>query len=288
MSNFRPVRADDLRLHYTGVLVAGDASDTVGHSLLPLGTGFFIAPFLVLTARHVIDEITEQFHGCRIHEIVGDMEFGVDFSIQHPRYGQMKWAVMGYGYTPTIDIAALWVYLREPAQLPADFAWKLPTLSLAQAKIDQTVNALGYPHSTHGQNEQGQAKVGLYPHESFGTIAAIHERSRDRAMLTYPCFQASVTTKGGMSGGPVFSGSGHVIGVVGSSLELGDSDESEVSFISAVWPAVGIELRHTAPPVTATETPYLLQVLVDTGSIRAIERFTSVDAVGTVTLRIPD
>lgn len=287
MSTYQPIRPDDSRLHYTGVLVAGDASDTVGHSLLPMGSGFFVAPFLVLTARHVIDEVSEQFHGCRIHEIVGDMEFGVDFSIQHPRHGQMKWAVMGYGYTPTIDVVALWVELREPAELPADFAWELPTLSLAQARVDQAVNALGYPHSTHRMDEQGHAKVGLIPHESLGTIAVIHERSRDRVMLPYPCFEASAATKAGMSGGPVFSGDGHVIGVVGSSFELGDSDESEVSYISAVWPAVGIELRHTAAPVTAATEPYLLQALVDAGAVRAVDRFTSVNAAGKVTLRIP-
>ena len=287
MSTYQPTRPDDSRLHYTGVLVAGDSSDTVGHSLLPLGSGFFVAPFLVLTARHVIDEVSEQFHGCRIHEIVGDMAFGVDFSIQHPRHGHMKWAVMGYGYTPTIDVVALWVELREPAELPADFAWELPTLSLAQARVDQAVNALGYPHSTHRLDEQGHAKVGLNPHESSGTIAAIHERSRDCVMLPYPCFEAAVTTKGGMSGGPVFSSDGHVIGVVGSSFELGESDESEVSYVSAVWPAVGIELRHTAAPVTTAATPYLLQGLVDIGAIRAFDRFTSVNATGTVTLRIP-
>ncbi|WP_164117641.1 S1 family peptidase [Stenotrophomonas maltophilia] len=286
MSTYQPTKPDDSRLHYTGVLVAGDSSDTVGHSLLPLGSGFFVAPFLVLTARHVIDEVSEQFHGCRIHEIVGDMAFGVDFSIQHPRHGQMKWAVMGYGYTPTIDVVALWVELRQPAKLPADFAWELPILSFAQAKVDQAVNALGYPHSTHHLDERGRAKVGLNPHDSSGTIAAIHERSRDCVMLPYPCFEATVTTKGGMSGGPVFSDDGIVIGVVGSSFELGESDESEVSYVSAIWPAVGIELRHAAAPVTAAATPYFLQELVDAGAIRAADRFTSVNAAGAVTLRI--
>lgn len=287
MSAYQPTKPRDSRLHYTGVLVAGDASDIVGNSLLPLGSGFFVAPFLVLTARHVIDEVSEKFHGCLINEIVGDMRFGIDFSIQHARHGLMKWAVMGYGYTPTIDVVALWVELREPAELPAGFTWELPTLSLAQARVDQGVNALGYPHSTRRLDEQGHAKVGLDPHESIGTIAAIHELSRDQVMLPYPCFEASAATKGGMSGGPVFSNAGHVIGVVGSSFELGESDEPEVSYVSAIWPVVGIELRHTAAPVTAATTPYRLQVLVDAGAVSAVDRFTSVDAAGKVTLRIP-
>lgn len=287
MSTYQPTRLCDSRLNYTGVLVAGDASDTVGHSLQPLGSGFFVAPFLALTARHVIDEVSEKFHGCRIHKINGGMKFGIDFSIQHVRHGLMKWAVMGYGYTPTIDVVALWVKLREPAKLPAGFTWELPTLSLAQARVDQEVYALGYPHSTHRLDEKGQAKVGLNPHESSGTIAAIHQLSRDCVMLPYPCFQARAATKGGMSGGPVFSSAGHVIGVVGSSFELGQSDDPAVSYVSAIWPAVGIELRHTAARKIAKTTPYRLQALVDTGVVSAVHRFTSVDVEGKVTLRIP-
>lgn len=287
MSTYQPTKPGDSRLHYMGVLVASDASDTVGERLLPLGSGFFVAPFLVLTARHVIDEVSEQFHGCPIHEIVGDLKFGIDFSIQHARHGLMHWAVMGYGYTPTIDVVALWVDLRDPAELPADFAWELPTLSLAQTRVGQAVSALGYPHSTHRLDEQGQAKVGLIPHESSGIITTIHELSRDRVMLPHPCFAASAATKGGMSGGPVFSSTGHVIGVVGSSFELGESDEPELSYVSAIWPAVGIELQHTASPVKAAITPYRLQALVDAGAVSACDRFTSVDAAGKVTLRIP-
>ena len=106
-------------------------------------------------------------------------------------------------------------------------------------------------------------------------------------MLPYPCFEAAVTTKGGMSGGPVFSSDGYVIGVVGSSFELGESDGSEVSFVSAIWPAVGIELAHTPAPVRTAAAPYFLQVLVDTGAIRAADRLTSVNAAAIVTLRIP-
>lgn len=287
MCTYQPIKPDDSRLHYTGVLVAGDASDTVGDSLLPLGSGFFVAPFLALTARHVIDEVSEKFHSCPIHEIVGDMKFGIDFSIQHALHGLMKWAVMGYGYTPTIDVVALWVELREPAKLPAGFKWELPTLSLAQPRVNQAVNALGYPHSTHRLDEQGHTEVGLDPHESTGAIATIHERTRDRVMLPYPCFEASAATKGGMSGGPVFSDDGHVIGVVGSSFELGENNEPEVSYVSAIWPTVGIELRHTADPVTEANAPYRLQSLVDDGTIRAVDRLTSVNAAGTVTLRIP-
>jgi hypothetical protein len=59
-----------------------------------------------------------------------------------------------------------------------------------------------------------------------------------------------------------------------------------VSYVSSIWPAVGIELLHTAAPVAASMMPYRLQALVDAGAIRAIHRFTAVDKAGKVTLRV--
>lgn len=286
MTPYRPTEVGNSRLQFTGVLVAGDASDKVGEHLFPLGSCFFIAPFIVLTARHVIDEIYDLFHGCRIHEISGDMKFGVDFAIQNEKHGLMKWSVMGYGYTPTIDATALIVELREPAELPEAFEWNLPTLSFAQAEVGQRISALGYPKSSHRLDADCGAKISLKPHESNGRITEVHERMRDRVMLPHPCFETSARIEGGMSGGPVFSSDGHVIGVIGSSFELGDGAETELSYISAIWPCVGIELRHTAPPIAEAPAPYALQTLVDDGRISAVNLVTSVDQAGTVTILV--
>lgn len=298
MTTYRSVKAHDPRLQFTGVLVAGDASETTGAELMSLGSGFFIAPFLVLTARHVVDEVSAHFHGCLVHEIVGDMRFGIDFSIQHSRYGRMIWSVMAYGYTPTIDVVALWVELKVPSELPEDFTWDLPILSFSQAFVNQPVNALGFPHSTHRLDQHGRSIVGLDAHESSGIIAAIHKLKRDSVMLPYPCFEASVTTKGGMSGGPVFTSDGYVIGLVGSSMELGESGEPDVSFITAIWPVAGIQLRHTASVLGITKLDddeetgepapgYPLQDLVDSGDVLSVHCSTSVDASGTVTVGVP-
>lgn len=295
MPSYLPLENGDCRRQYTGVLIAGSESDTIGDSYRPLGSGFFVAPYLVLTARHVIDEVAEQFHGCPIHEIADSMAFGLDFTIQHSKYGHMIWSVMGYDYTSSIDVVAMWVELRAPAELPADFEWELPALSLSQATVGQAISVLGFPHSTHRMDQGVRAIISVDPHESRGVITAIHEQSRDRIMLPYPCFEAGVTTKGGMSGGPVFTADGNVIGVVGSSLELGDSDEPDVSFITAIWPTAGIHLRHTGSSLGVVKMDirdeaagYPLQALVDKGVVRAGRCLTTVDAPGHVTMLIPD
>lgn len=285
--SYSPVPFDDPRLAFTGLLVAGHASDTQDTDLLPWGSAFFVAPYLALTARHVIDEIAQKFHGCLIHQITGDIAFGIDFGVQHPRYGLMRWEVTGYGYTPTIDITALIVKPREPATLPDGFTWHLPTLSLAQPLIGLPITALGFPQSSHRLDADGNAKIVIKPHESKGLVTQVYDLARDRAMLPHPCFEATARFDGGMSGGPVFSSNGCVVGAVGSSIDFGDVGGGDIGYVSAIWPAVGIELARNAEPYADIDSPRTLQQLVDSGSINAVNRMTSVSG-SKVTLSIPD
>ncbi|KER83343.1 hypothetical protein GW16_14930 [Xanthomonas arboricola pv. celebensis] len=260
--------------------------DETGEILLPLGSAFFIAPFIALTARHVIDEISERFHGCKIHEISGDMRFGIDLAIQHPKHGLMKWAVMAYGYTSTIDVAALIVELRAPERLPEGFEWHTPSLSFKQAALEERIVALGYPQSSHRLHDVRGAKICTNPRESQGVISQVHDLIRDSSMMPYPCYETNARIEGGMSGAPVFSRQGHVIGVVDSSFELGNDTLDALSYVSAIWPCAGIELHQTAFTLTAAPAPYYLQALVDNGTVSAVDRQTSVDLEGKVTLHI--
>jgi trypsin-like peptidase len=286
MTSYKPADQVDRRLQFTGVLVAGDASDEIGEHLFPLGSGFFVAPHIVLTARHVIDEISEKFHGCKLHDISGDMKFGIDFDIQHSKHGLMKWSVMGYGYTPTIDVTALLVELRDPDRLPDNFEWDLPTLSFGQVLLGERIVALGYPQSSHQFDDAHGARIKIEPYESDGNITQVHKLKRDSIMLAYPCYETNARIEGGMSGGPVFDSRGNISGVIDSSFELTDDAESAISYISAIWPCTGIELRQTVDPIATSPTPYYLQALVDDGRISAVDRMTSVDQNGKVTIRI--
>lgn len=286
MTSCNRANPTDPRFQFTGILVAGDASDSVGEHLFPLGSGFFIAPYIALTARHVIDEISNQFHGCGIHEISGDMNFGIDFAIQHPEFGLMQWAVMGYGYTNSIDITALLVQPRHPLQLPKDFKWDLPTLSFKQVVSGEGVTALGYPKSAHRFGSTAGSKISINPYESDGHIMQVHALKRDSVMLPYPCYETSAHIEGGMSGGPVFDSNGQVCGVVSSSFELAGNNQIAVSYISSIWPCAGIELRETSHPITVSPTPYYLQALIDSGQVQATDRMTSVDQDGKVTILV--
>lgn len=278
MTSYTKVESDDSRLAFTGVLIAGRVTNDeseVMDELLPIGTAFFIAPHIALTARHVIDEFAENFHGCKIYEIAGDMNFGIDFGVKHPKYGLMVWSVMAYGYTPTVDMTALILELRDPPVLPRDFSWELPTLSLKQVTQGGEVNAVGFPKSSHKLDEAGNHKIVIDPRESSGHIGAVHELRRDTRMLPHPCFEIDALVPGGMSGGPVFSASGHVVGVAVSGFDLDENAVSPLSYASAIWPCVGIQLQKTIPPIVDAPEPYDLQSLVDKGVIRAVDLQTS-------------
>jgi hypothetical protein len=234
--SYNLVNGAERKLSFTGLIVAGEVSDDAEQELLPLGSGFFIAPYIALSARHVIDEITRTFHGCTLPEVKDKLAFGIDFAVLHPRYGLMKWAVMGYGYTPTIDVIALLVEPRDPIQLPAGFQWELPTLSFAQAVVGEEISALGYPLSDHRFDREVGSRIRIQPHNSYGFITQIHELRRDSTMLPYPCYETDARIEGGMSGGPVSNSADQVCGVINSSFELGPGDGESVSYAAAIWP----------------------------------------------------
>lgn len=281
------VNGAERKLSFTGLVVAGEISDDAGQELLPLGSGFFVAPYIALSARHVIDEIAKRFHGCTLPEIKDELAFGIDFAVLHPQYGLMKWAVMGYGYTSTVDVVALLVEPRDPVQLPEGFKWELPTLSFAQAVEGEEISALGYPQSYHRFDSEVGSRVRIQPHSSNGYIRQIHELRRDSAMLPYPCYETDARIEGGMSGGPVFNSAGQVCGVINSSFELELGGGEPVSYVAALWPCAGIELTNTVNPISKSPKPYYLQALVDDGLIKSVDRMTSVDSGGKVTILVP-
>lgn len=62
MSSYQPIRPDDSRLHYTGVLVAGDASDTVGHSVELATLEWVVQPHVLAWADRVPGRCEADYH----------------------------------------------------------------------------------------------------------------------------------------------------------------------------------------------------------------------------------
>ena len=64
--------------------------------------------------------------------------------------------------------------------------------------------------------------------------------------IAAPCFAPNVFSVGGMSGGPVFDETGHVIGIVSESIG-NDGPDDYVTFVSLIWPVVLFEFEGVYP-----------------------------------------
>lgn len=248
-----------------GLLVAG----TNEHDLVPMGTAFFGAPYLALTARHVIDEIFLRFQECLPWEACGDLRFGLQVGHSYPGVGLLKWDVMAYGISQSIDVAALVV---EPEQyLPPGFAWHLPRFDVLPPRLGSQLVSFGYPRSTHRFDGAAEAKIGIDPRTATGQVLEVHPRYRDASMLPFPCLHTNARFDPGMSGGPVFNEDGRICGVVTSNLPPVVPGEPHSSYVSLIWPALGLGLSVDVSPSRAPTERYHLKRLADDGRMQVLD-----------------
>lgn len=242
---------------------------SLGDDHLASGTATIVAPFLALTAHHVLDDYWQQYHQRSISAgrsgafslVAFNLPAGVSTTAESlVFYVDRTWSL------PSIDMALL--RLRPFTELPSDYRWQLPTLDLIGPTEGDTVTAFGY-HSTQAMQATAGIKWHATPASSCGVVRQVHHRRRDSSRLAFPCFMSNARFDGGMSGGPVFNMSGHLCGVICSSLPPGveEPDAEHASYASILWPSLAIPIDdlYTDSPFTA---PYTLFDFASTGRLR--------------------
>jgi S1-C subfamily serine protease len=216
--------------------VAGDD----GQILRPFGSAFLVAKGLAFTARHVIDEIFERFTGVRPDKALGDLDFGVQIGTGSPSPGKVfRWDVVDFHYSESIDICALSV---EPADT-GPTTWNLAEINVSPPLPGSSVMAFGYGNSEWSSSDDGEFQITLKPASAIGEVQEVHYHYRDRSMLKFPCFRTNARFDPGMSGGPVFDSAGHVRGIVCDSLAAQNDQEEHASYVSLIWPALGLRMN---------------------------------------------
>lgn len=216
-------------LHEAGdSLVAVTYLDDQGPSFL--GSGVMVAPGLLLTATHVLDELrtlkkpplfmTFLPAGAR-----GWLAIESRNSIRESKYEQ--------GKDIPSDLALVSCTLNSDA-LP-DYPLNLATLRVGLPQIGERLWAFGFRHGNH---EKGIALVS--PMVSSGLVTAVFPQGRGERMPA-PCVEVEMDTMGGMSGGPVVDSDGRVIGIVSSSFDGGPS------YVTLIWDALNYRIRGTVP-----------------------------------------
>lgn len=220
-------------------LIAIDSNSNVFAS----GTCFSIASNALITAKHVIEDFNQRFS---LHKLEHGDE--INFSIwaiqiQEGNEPYVIWAVQKLWLVPISDIALLNVipYCENAANMKNRRSVKL---NLFPPKIGSKIVGYGYHNSDVDKSNVTNGTLNIVLDDkastTVGEVMEIHDLYRDKVRLNFPCFRVNARFDGGMSGGPVFNSNGEVCGIVCSSLPADELYQEHVSYITTLWPLMGM------------------------------------------------
>jgi hypothetical protein len=252
-------------------------SASLGSKMYPWGTAVLIAPGIALTARHVVDDFFEKIDGVKPRSGLTS-GFGLGVYQPLPVAAMFPWAVEYIFFSPASDIAVL---ALKAAVDGAPVWWpEFPVLKLFPPTVGTPVTSYGYPGShviplpstapgvwpIVGGASANDEVMRVVPATSSGEVLEFYHDGRDRLIMPWPTFRTNARYDGGMSGAPVYNGGGELCGIVCRSMPIHGTDEHE-SFVSAIWPALGLTIEGGSrflPPGN-----YPLLDLVRGGVVRA-------------------
>lgn len=250
----------------------------------PSGSAVIVAPYLAVTALHVIQDYRRFFENRVLNkEAAGEMSFAI--ILHQYRDGQLfSWRAVRMRAADPLDIAVLELIPTHP--LPPTFTWRVPEIQLTPPHVGERVQAIGYPLSRMVEDAEGK-RWEQTPVVSTGIVREVHAKQRDAGMNRFPCFQTDARFDGGMSGGPVFTADRRLCGIVCSSLPSADESEEHASFVSLLWPLLGMNVAAD-PSDVDSQDPIPLDDISRNGQLRIHDpQVVSRDGqLGTVSLRV--
>jgi len=222
--------------HFAGRVIAISNDNQV----LASGSCVRIASGLYLTAAHVMQDFLHNF---------GDTDKHCNFTvwIVHVHAGPVMeiWALDKCWFPGNTDIAVFDAvpYTEETARLTGVY---IAGIDLAPPAIGSRIFGFGF-HSSKGKvsiDGNGRMKLDIWgePATTVGEIRDVHLQHRDTYHLNYPCFQVNARFDGGMSGGPIFSDSGKLCGIIGTNFSLHEHDQESISYGITLWPIMATPL----------------------------------------------
>lgn len=190
-----------------------------GDDLRVVGTGFFVGPNMILTAKHVFDEgalprfaclqikdATNEFYFRQFRQVVGHPVSDVALCELHPMlHAEHKVALSNY-------------------VLPIGGPVPSPGLKLTTYAFPDTVVA----------RHNGVLHMGIAGHHYDGAVLDVFPVQRDRVMLNFPCMRTSIHLHGGASGGPVINPETGMVVAINTSSFQGATNESHVTLIHPI------------------------------------------------------
>ena len=209
------------------------------------GTAVLIAPGCAITAKHVLDYTDEERslgaprpspeadHGIRAIPVGLPPDRRVEYRVRHSA-------------TPPIETDLALLHLSVVGGEPPGFKWPCLTLDLLPPRLGARIVGFGYRAELLSA-QPGKLEIAAPHLRTEGVVSELHLQGRGSRM-PFPCVETTARVDGGMSGGPVFSERGSLLGVWSSSLPASGPDDQHTSYFSLLWPLL-------AAPVVARLNP---------------------------------
>ena len=211
------------------------------------GTAVMVAPYLAITAKHVIEDHWNRQQGPIDHSRGSHGDFSI-LAFQVPESGRpCLWAVRKIWPSAHTDIAFL--KLEPWNEGATGHVWRWVTIDVLPPAVGSLISAFGYHASTIANGDPVQWRH--HASNSFGRVEEVFAERRDVSRLDFPCFSVDAQFDGGMSGGPVFNQSGELCGLICSSLPAVPPDTRHTSYVTTLWPALGavLDLERQGYPI---------------------------------------
>ncbi|WP_157043853.1 trypsin-like serine peptidase [Nitrobacter hamburgensis] len=220
---------------------AGDALVAVARfeedGVTILGSGVMVAPGMLLTATHVLDEFPADGPGPVFLTFLPSAKrawLPQDVrTISRPSIFDAERKISS-------DLSLVSCTLNSEAH--AGLPLMLAPMQIALPLVGDRLWAMGFRH----QGIDKQAAL-VTPLVSSGLVTAAFPMGRGERMVS-PCFEVAMETVGGMSGGAVVNDKGYLVGILSSSFEGGPS------YVTLIWDAIRMRVRGSVPRLQVNDT----------------------------------
>lgn len=255
-SYFVPVAFESEYTEFALVLIGYDEDRA-----WPLGSAVFLAPNLIMTAKHVTDEAW-RCSGRNRKAMIGTCT-GFAMVANHmpgEKDELATWQCKGMWASLYTDIAFISV---EPSNETARryTPVRTPKSGVFPPTVGEYVFGIGYPNTRILERREDKTQIAIAPYVTRGRVTQVYPVLRDRGMLSFPCFEVNTVFAGGMSGGPLFNERGHLCGLI-----CANRNGEPTSWGATLWPALSTVITHT-PDGAAIDKPFPVWALGAAGRI---------------------
>jgi trypsin-like peptidase len=241
------------------------------------GTAVVVAPFLAITAKHVVEDYMNRILGMDIYKgtqnvssktVEAHMEL---VATQYRDKGQKVniWRVENVYICLQTDIAFL--HLTPSNKEAFDYKWTCCRINLNPPKIGDDIVGYGFHSSVSDMTKiNGRTELSWHdqPATTHGKVTDYYPIQRDSSRINFPCFQTDARFDGGMSGGPIFNTSREIIGLICSSLPATEEFPEHVSYVALIWPTMITQISLPYKDLV-NDIPYPALTLAERGIISA-------------------